>query len=101
MGNDLLIMMLILALVAGYVLIAVFDKFAGKKLSKRSRFLKKPADPRLDMPEEAFQGEPADKLPERRPSAQNWSPEDNPAEDWAENGGVMKCEDADSPLPKQ
>lgn len=101
MGNDLLIMMLILALVVGYVLIAVFDKFAGKKLSKRSRFLKKPGDPRLDMPEEAFQGEPSDSPPERRASTESWPPEENPAEDWVENGGVIKCEEADSPPPKE
>ena len=101
MGNDLLIMMLILALVAGYIAIAVFDRSAGRKLSKRSRFLKKPADPRLDMPDEAFQGEPSDSPPELPPSKQNWSMEENPAKDWVENGGVLNCEEADLLSPRQ
>lgn len=96
MKNELLIMMLLLALVAGYVAIAIFDRGAGKKLSKRSRFLKKPVNPVTEMPDQPFQSVPVDVPPAPLPTQGAGSQEENPTENWTENGGVLNCEKMDA-----
>ena len=101
MKNELLITMLLLALVVGYVAIAIFDRRAGKKLNKRSRFLKKPVNPVTDMPDQPFQSVPVDQAPTPLSSNKNWSPDNNPAKNWTENGGVLNCEKTDAASPGQ
>jgi hypothetical protein len=101
MKNELLIMMLLLALIAGYVVSAAFDRGPGKKLKRRSRLRKKTVNPVTDMPDQPFQGVPADKPPAPFSPKENWPPEQDPAADWVENGGVLNCEENSPAPPKE
>ena len=101
MTNELLIILLLLALIVGYVAIAVFDRGVRKKLDRKSRSVRKASDPVLDMPEQAVQGDPAEESPSRHPLRKNWPTQGPPSEDWPENGGLFGGEEESHQPPER